>query len=138
MIFIKNSDTVEPGFNKVAGDLPNLFVKSRIRYIENLDITNLRGNDQNVRYIEDLFTVDLISVYLPSRVDIVIRYIEVDFTFGPLDYVCYIELSEILGEHCQGHKSRRTNKVSDFDAFCYASLFHDFIANACSFNAGNL
>ena len=24
----------------------------RVRYIENLDITNLRGNDQNVRYIE--------------------------------------------------------------------------------------
>ena len=25
------------------------------------------------------------------RVDIVIRYIEVDFTFGLADYVCYIE-----------------------------------------------
>ena len=37
---------------KVAGDRPNLFVKSRVRYIENLDITNLSGNDQNVRYIE--------------------------------------------------------------------------------------
>ena len=45
-------DTVEPRFNEVAGDRPNLFVKSRVRYIENLDITNLRGNDQNVRYIE--------------------------------------------------------------------------------------
>ena len=44
--------TVEPRFNKVAGDRPNLFVKWRVRYIENLDITNLRGNDQNVRYIE--------------------------------------------------------------------------------------
>ena len=44
--------TVEPRFNEVAGDQPNLFVKSRVRYIENLDITNLRGNDQNVRYIE--------------------------------------------------------------------------------------
>ena len=41
--------TVEPRFNEVAGDRPNLFVKSRVRYIENLDITNLRGNDQNVR-----------------------------------------------------------------------------------------
>jgi len=38
--------TVEPRLNEVAGDRPNLFVKSRIRYIENLDITNLRGNDQ--------------------------------------------------------------------------------------------
>ena len=43
--------TVEPRFNEVAGDRP-LFVKWRVRYIENLDITNLRGNDQNVRYIE--------------------------------------------------------------------------------------
>ena len=44
--------TVEPRFNEVARDRPNLFVKSRVRYIKNLDITNLRGNDQNVRYIE--------------------------------------------------------------------------------------
>ena len=44
-------DTVELRFNEVAGDRPNLFVKWRVRYIENLDITNLRGNDQNVRYI---------------------------------------------------------------------------------------
>ena len=44
--------TVEPRFNEVAGDRPNLFVKSRVRYIENLHITNLSGNDQNVRYIE--------------------------------------------------------------------------------------
>ena len=29
-----------------------MFVKWRVRYIENLDITNLRENDQNVRYIE--------------------------------------------------------------------------------------
>ena len=42
----------EPRFNEVAGDLVNLFVKSRFRYIENLDITNLRENDQNIRYIE--------------------------------------------------------------------------------------
>ena len=47
-----NVRTVEPRFNEVAGDRPNLFVKSRVRYIENLDITNLRGNDQNVRYFE--------------------------------------------------------------------------------------
>ena len=47
-----NRNTVEPRFNEVAGDRPNLFVKSRVRYIENLDITNLRENDQNVRYIE--------------------------------------------------------------------------------------
>ena len=44
--------TVEPQFNEVAGDRPNLFVKWTVRYIENLDITNLRGKDQKVRYIE--------------------------------------------------------------------------------------
>ena len=44
--------TVEPRFNEAAGDRPNLFVKWRVRYIENLDITNFRGKDQNVRYIE--------------------------------------------------------------------------------------
>ena len=38
-----------------------------------------------------MLTVDLFSVYLLSHVDIVIRYIKVDFTFGPLDYVRYIE-----------------------------------------------
>jgi len=42
---------------------------------------------------KDLLTVDLFSVYLLLRVDIVhvIRYIEVDFTFGLPDYVHYIE-----------------------------------------------
>ena len=45
-------DTVKPRFNEVAGDRPNLFVKWRVRYIENLDITNFGGKDQNVRYIE--------------------------------------------------------------------------------------
>ena len=35
--------------------------------------------------------VDLLSVYLLPRVDIVIRYTEVDFTFGLPDYVRYIE-----------------------------------------------
>ena len=44
--------TVESRLNEVAGDRPDLFVKWRVRYIENLHITNLRGNDQDVRYIE--------------------------------------------------------------------------------------
>ena len=39
-----------------------------------------------------MLTVDLISVHLLSRVNIVIRYVEGDFTFGPLDYVRYIEV----------------------------------------------
>ena len=38
-----------------------------------------------------LLTVDLFSIYLLSRVDTVICYIKVDFTFGLPDYVCYIE-----------------------------------------------
>ena len=38
--------------NEVSGDQPNFFVTLRVCYIENLDITNLRGNDQNVCYIE--------------------------------------------------------------------------------------
>ena len=33
----------------------------------------------------------MFSVYLLSRVDIIIRYIEVDFTFESPDYVCFIE-----------------------------------------------
>ena len=46
--------------------------------------------------LKDLLTVDLFSVYLPWRVDIVTRYIEVDFTFGLPDYVRYIEEFVIL------------------------------------------
>ena len=61
-----DAGTVEPRFNEVAGDRLNLFVKSRVRYIENLDITNLRGNDQKVRYIEvivnDWFVTQVTSV----------------------------------------------------------------------------
>ena len=44
--------TVEPRFNEVLRDWGNLFVISRVRYIENLDTTNLWKNNQNVRYIE--------------------------------------------------------------------------------------
>ena len=38
-----------------------------------------------------MLMVDPFSVYLLQRVDIVIRYSEVDFTFGFPDYVRYIE-----------------------------------------------
>ena len=38
-----------------------------------------------------MLTVDPFSVYFLPRVDIVVRYIEVDFTFGLLDYVHYIK-----------------------------------------------
>ena len=57
---------MEPRFNEVAGDRPNLFVKWRVRYIENLDITKLGGKEQNVRYIEvivnDRFVTQVTSV----------------------------------------------------------------------------
>ena len=43
-------------------------------------------------YSRDMLTVDQFSVYLLSRVDIVIHYIEVDSTFGLPDYVRYIEV----------------------------------------------
>ena len=45
--------------------------------------------------LKDLSTVYLFSVYLLSRVDIVILYIEVDFTFGLPDYVRYSEVRYI-------------------------------------------
>ena len=41
--------------------------------------------------LKDLLTVDLLSVYLLSGVDIVICYIEVDFMFALPHYVRYIE-----------------------------------------------
>ena len=41
--------TVEPQFNGVVGDWPNLFVKSRVRYIENLDITSLKCYYDKIR-----------------------------------------------------------------------------------------
>ena len=44
--------TAEPWFNEVAGASVNLFIKSRIHYIESLNITNFRGNDQTVHFIE--------------------------------------------------------------------------------------
>ena len=40
---------------------------------------------------KDVLTVDLFSVYLLPRVDVAIRYIEVDFTFGVPNYVRYYE-----------------------------------------------
>ena len=44
-----------------------------------------------------MLTVDLFSVYLLSHVNVVIRYNEVDFTFGLPDYVRYIEDSLYRG-----------------------------------------
>ena len=39
-------------------DWGNWFAIARVRYDENLDLTNLRENNQNVRYIEEWY-IDL-------------------------------------------------------------------------------
>ena len=44
--------TVEPRFNEMPRDWQNWFVISRVRYIENLDLTNLRKNNQIVRHVD--------------------------------------------------------------------------------------
>ena len=44
--------TVEPRFNEVPRDWANWFVISRVRYIENLVITNFLENNLSVRYNE--------------------------------------------------------------------------------------
>ena len=51
---VSNRSTVEPRFNEVAGDRPNLFVKWRVRYIEVLFHTFYCNFGRDiVRYIED-------------------------------------------------------------------------------------
>ena len=44
-----NKIIVEPRFDEVSKDWRNLFVVSTVRYVENLDLTNLRQNNQNVQ-----------------------------------------------------------------------------------------
>ena len=51
----------------------------------------MEGSLFRTRLVKGFVDSDVFSVYLLSRVDIVIRYIEVDFTFGLPDYVRYIE-----------------------------------------------
>ena len=82
------SSTVEPRFNEVAGDRPNLFVKWRFRYIENLDITNLREKDQNVRYIEVIVN-DWFATQVP--------------------WVPEVFLAEMAAEGCRHCKPRKKN-----------------------------
>ena len=43
---------VQPRFNEVPRDWGNSFVILRVRYTENLDLTNFRKNNQIIRYIE--------------------------------------------------------------------------------------
>ena len=44
--------TVEPRFNEVLRDWGNLLVILRVRFIEHLDLTNFRKNNQDVLYIK--------------------------------------------------------------------------------------
>ena len=73
MKHVKFVVTVEPRFNKVLRDWENLFVISRVRHIENLDLMNLRKNS-HVRYIVgwliDFFVVSGSSI--ESLVSIII------------------------------------------------------------------
>ena len=43
---------MEPRFNEVPRDWGNLIVISRVRYVENLDLTNFEENNENIPYIE--------------------------------------------------------------------------------------
>ena len=67
-----------------------------------------------------MLTVDQFSVYLPPRVDIVIRYIEVDFKFGFPDYVRYIEefvISRFYSIHFNVTLTRTQNLVRYIEDF---------------------
>ena len=46
------SSPLEPRFNEVSRDGENLFVMSRVHYIENLNVTNFWDNMRNVCFME--------------------------------------------------------------------------------------
>ena len=61
------TNTVEPRFNEVAGDRPNLFVKSNVRYIEKTDVGKTRDDRTSVtvkmgktrdRTVRDIYVTD--------------------------------------------------------------------------------
>ena len=58
--------TMEPPFNEVQRDRGNLLVKSRVRYIEHLHLTNFWENYQNVRYIEVQLIINLQNPLFPD------------------------------------------------------------------------
>ena len=67
-------------------------------------------------------------VYLLSRVDIIIPYIEVDFTFGPPDYVCYIE----------GFVISRFDMISKFYSMLWPVHRISFVFSRTLLNRGSL
>ena len=74
MKHVKFVVTVEPRFNKVLRDWENLFVISRVRHIENLDLMNLRKNS-HVRYIAGWLIGFFCGVWQFNRVFSVYHYI---------------------------------------------------------------
>ena len=60
------SNTVVPQFNKVPRDWGNLFVISRIPYIEHFHLTNFQENDSNIRNIEVKLTINLQNPAFPD------------------------------------------------------------------------
>ena len=54
---------MEPRFNEVQRDWGNLFIISRVRYIENHYIMNLWKNNQNVHYIEVWLIIKIIIIF---------------------------------------------------------------------------
>ena len=57
--WVEKHETVEPWFHEVPKDWGNLFVISRVRYIQYLHLTNFRKNYQNVHYIEVKLIINL-------------------------------------------------------------------------------
>ena len=51
-VYIWTESAMEPRFSEVPRDWANLFLESKVRYIEHFHLTNFRENYQNVRYIE--------------------------------------------------------------------------------------
>ena len=66
LAFSRFSNTVVPQFNKVPRDWGNLFVISRVCYIEHFHLTNFRENDLNVRNIEEKLIINLQNPAFPD------------------------------------------------------------------------
>ena len=137
---LPEASTVEPRFNEVARDRPNLFVKWRVRYIENLDITNLKRNDQNVRYIEfiinDWFVTQVTSVEILWH--IISRWLKDCCLFRPLFTICIKgfadcwsvqRLASIACWHCNSLYRGRFYVWASGLCSLYRGLFHTFYCN---------
>ena len=57
---------MEPRFNEVPRDRGNLFILSRVHYIEHLHLKNFQDNYQNVCYIEVKLIINLQNPAFPN------------------------------------------------------------------------